>query len=229
MLPNAVAPMRCCCYRKGTNFQANHNRWNQVQSCTPVVVATAKVQIFKQITTLGQDFGFTHELLLLPQRYKFSSKSQQLLWHCKVYIVVVATAKVQIFKQITTNFYRGRYLNRCCCYRKGTNFQANHNDLLVIVVSFVLLLLPQRYKFSSKSQLNRVGDTGHLVVVATAKVQIFKQITTGNLDLPQVLQLLLLPQRYKFSSKSQQNNYTVAEYRCCCCYRKGTNFQANHN
>ena len=67
-------------------------------------------------------------LLLLPQRYKFSSKSQP------------EPERVAV-------------VNGCCCYRKGTNFQANHN-----------------YGDSHR----RAG----WVVVATAKVQIFKQITT---------------------------------------------------
>ena len=92
--------------------------------------------------------------------------------------VVVATAKVRIFKQITTTKYHFHLCKCCCCYRKGTNFQANHNCISVDVLS-------------------------DLVVVATAKVRIFKQITTIYC-LPRVT-------------------------RSCCCYRKGTNFQANHN
>ena len=120
----------------------------------PVVVATAKVQIFKQITTVSCLAVMTRWLLLLPQRYKFSSKSQQchlllgLQCCCCCYrkgtnfqanhnnsttfeignIVVVATAKVQIFKQITTSLHWDCNSKCCCCYRKGTNFQANHNS-----------------------------------------------------------------------------------------------------
>ena len=118
--------------------------------------------------------------------------------------VVVATAKVRIFKQITTyqRIYNDFY--RCCCYRKGTNFQANHNALYVVVARLS-------------------------VVVATAKVRIFKQITTCSRyqELPK--RLLLLPQRYEFSSKSQLWRQVLQKKRRCCCYRKGTNFQANHN
>ena len=42
-----------CCFRyhKGTDFQANHNIAELVQSSTAVVLDTTKVQIFKQITT----------------------------------------------------------------------------------------------------------------------------------------------------------------------------------
>ena len=118
--------------------------------------------------------------------------------------VVVATAKVQIFKQITTIFALPDVECRCCCYRKGTNFQANHNRL--------------RLQFQSP-----------LVVVATAKVQIFKQITTHKNKTSRKIELLLLPQRYKFSSKSQLFRCSITPGNGCCCYRKGTNFQANHN
>ena len=103
--PKAVAPMRtgsCCCYRKGTNFQANHNCKEQRNISKKVVVATAKVQIFKQITTIRLTTQLAQWLLLLPQRYKFSSKSQHPDVISARKRVVVATAKVQIFKQITT-------------------------------------------------------------------------------------------------------------------------------
>ena len=147
-----------------------------------VVVATAKVQIFKQITT-GRRYSKTVlRLLLLPQRYKFSSKSQHITWLIKILEVVVATAKVQIFKQITTIMYEEKIHRSCCCYRKGTNFQANHNGYLYRNVVLKLLLLPQRYKFSSKSQRHFASSVYCRVVVATAKVQIFKQITTARLE-----------------------------------------------
>ena len=194
-----------------------------------VVVATTKVQIFKQITTITRAIHALSRLLLLPQRYKFSSKSQQ---GCKSLRLTVG----------------------CCCYHKGTNFQANHNIRIVRKSVCVLLLLPQRYKFSSKSQPNGTFRCISCVVVATTKVQIFKQITTAvrahticvgcccyhkgtNFQANHNMRsawnieylLLLLPQRYKFSSKSQLNSYLDNAAAGCCCYHKGTNFQANHN
>ena len=117
-------------------------------------------------------------LLLLPQRYEFSSKSQLFSRLSSSITVVVATAKVRIFKQITTH-----------CGRSGCESR--------------LLLLPQRYEFSSKSQLHSRGDVNFYVVVATAKVRIFKQITTERTGIAPSARLLLLPQRYEFSSKSQ--------------------------
>ena len=41
----------CFRYHKGTDFQANHNRFNVVLALPFVVLDTTKVLIFKQITT----------------------------------------------------------------------------------------------------------------------------------------------------------------------------------
>ena len=143
----------CCCYHKGTYFQANHNRSSTKVFLKSVVVATTKVRIFKQITTVNQFSRNWLRLLLLPQRYVFSSKSQPYpcnmrkvhrccCYHKGTYFqanhntpkpkpaappVVVATTKVRIFKQITTNVGILIPLICCCCYHKGTYFQANHN------------------------------------------------------------------------------------------------------
>ena len=119
-------------------------------------------------------------------------------------LVVVATTKVRIFKQITTSRKNSKTSRRCCCYHKGTYFQANHN-----AKNYYHCSLP--------------------VVVATTKVRIFKQITTDKKRVARTSMLLLLPQRYVFSSKSQQLNGKVIHELGCCCYHKGTYFQANHN
>ena len=159
---------------------SSKSQLEQTDSFEPVVVvATTKVRIFKQITT---DDSFTYKaasLLLLPQRYVFSSKSQQ-------------------------NVKRGQEEMRCCCYHKGTYFQANHNKM--------------QAKTASLS-----------VVVATTKVRIFKQITTAMDRNRLHMSLLLLPQRYVFSSKSQRVVGIIINASSCCCYHKGTYFQANHN
>ena len=92
----------CCWYHKGTNFQANHN-WSVCAILLSDVVAdTTKVRIFKQITTNGLGWCYLYELLLIPQRYEFSSKSQPYLTMLVLNGVVADTTKVRIFKQITT-------------------------------------------------------------------------------------------------------------------------------
>ena len=85
-------------------------------------------------------------------------------------MVVVATTKVGIFKQITTTSGVGGNVSSCCCYHKGRNFQANHNR-----------------------QVEVPSSDG--VVVATTKVGIFKQITTKTYQAAHPDELLLLPQR----------------------------------
>ena len=147
-------------------------------SC-PVVADTTKVRIFKQITTSFQPILCQYLLLLIPQRYEFSSKSQPII-------------------------NRRFAVAGCCWYHKGTNFQANHNTPLIV---------PPRY----------------LVVADTTKVRIFKQITTKLTSCQYFILLLLIPQRYEFSSKSQLNHLILQLWNCCCWYHKGTNFQANHN
>ena len=123
-----VSANGCCWYHKGTNFQANHNIKKNILFHHCVVADTTKVRIFKQITTIRLRGYLYCKLLLIPQRYEFSSKSQ------------LADAKRPDYK-------------RCCWYHKGTNFQANHNLLILV-----------------RSVLHVVADT--------TKVRIFKQITT---------------------------------------------------
>ena len=117
-------------------------------------------------------------LLLIPQRYEFSSKSQLRGGDGLNGLVVADTTKVRIFKQITTGDDPQLYMTR-------------------------LLLIPQRYEFSSKSQRIRIKMISFLVVADTTKVRIFKQITTLSDARKFVSKLLLIPQRYEFSSKSQ--------------------------
>ena len=119
-------------------------------------------------------------------------------------MVVADTTKVRIFKQITT--WRSERVTYCCCcwYHKGTNFQANHN------LSWKMILI-------------------QCVVADTTKVRIFKQITTWYHTFVPEGVLLLIPQRYEFSSKSQLDTYHSDAKDGCCWYHKGTNFQANHN
>ena len=93
----------------------------------------------------------------------------------------------------------------------------------------MLLLLPQRYVFSSKSQLMITSLFNVVVVIATTKVRIFKQITTFSFHKCYCTKLLLLPQRYVFSSKSQRYRGSSLKTPSCYCYHKGTYFQANHN
>ena len=118
-----------------------------------VVADTTKVRIFKQITTQSNAENEESLLLLIPQRYEFSSKSQQVHFGQDTIDVVADTTKVRIFKQITTEDIQ----------------EIKENELL---------LIPQRYEFSSKSQPQPDDVVDDNVVADTTKVRIFKQITT---------------------------------------------------
>ena len=198
------ATRRCCWYHKGTIFQANHNALAIESLPAAVVVDTTKVRFFKQITTPALCISCISRLLLIPQRYDFSSKSQQ-------------------------HRYIHRCCRGCCWYHKGTIFQANHNKTELIIIWLMLLLIPQRYDFSSKSQHGGVYRTTGYRCCWYHKGTIF-QANHNDLSDDDILSLLLLiPQRYDFSSKSQQYSCCIDATLCCCWYHKGTIFQANHN
>ena len=80
----------------------------------------------------------------------------------------------------------------------------------------MLLLIPQRYEFSSKSQHGASTNATGSVVADTTKVRIFKQITTGLIKRVNAGKLLLIPQRYEFSSKSQHSLKPLGMSFGCC-------------
>ena len=135
-------------------FSSKSQQESSPISIRKVVADTTKVRIFKQITTLSNPPHARSELLLIPQRYEFSSKSQLVEVNLSALVVVADTTKVRIFKQITTVWRITLKKKRCCWYHKGTNFQANHN-----------IIQPSQHQLS--------------VVADTTKVRIFKQITTN--------------------------------------------------
>ena len=217
-------------YCKSTSFQANHNLKDGLILILQVVCDTAKVRVFKQITTklLRAESGI--KLFAILQKYEFSSKSQQerkerrcrpcCLRYCKstsfqanhnlvlilplMLLVVCDTAKVRVFKQITTKA------------------AANRTPALL----FAIL---QKYEFSSKSQHKLLSITMRAVVCDTAKVRVFKQITTYHGVYLSELKLFAILQKYEFSSKSQPNGPRTSPGSRCLRYCKSTSFQANHN
>ena len=92
----------------------------------------------------------------------------------------------------------------CACYCKDTHFEAIHNEPHWATI-----------------------DT--LIVLATAKIHILKQFTTGWSagNLCRVLCLLL--QRYTFWSNSQPHKAVSFGRGYCACYCKDTHFEAIHN
>ena len=119
-------------------------------------------------------------------------------------LVVCDTAKVRVFKQITTYSFIGYIVRGCLRYCKSTSFQANHNIGMMFCVNLT-------------------------VVCDTAKVRVFKQITTLTRKIVMISKLFAILQKYEFSSKSQQRILKQIHITSCLRYCKSTSFQANHN
>ena len=220
----------CLRYCKSTSFQANHNKNPQKYIGHVVVCDTAKVRVFKQITTPFRKYNFGLTLFAILQKYEFSSKSQ---------------LKALLMKRQTS----------CLRYCKSTSFQANHNRTPTNSALGLLFAILQKYEFSSKSQPFSLGEgeensclryckstsfqANHnyipriipelLVVCDTAKVRVFKQITTRCNNQLRHRVLFAILQKYEFSSKSQLSLFRCDTHLCCLRYCKSTSFQANHN
>ena len=93
----------------------------------------------------------------------------------------------------------------------------------------MLLLIPQRYEFSSKSQLIECTPWRVPCCCWYHKGTNFQANHNWKWLIDGWNTLLLIPQRYEFSSKSQRTVNWICHNTCCCWYHKGTNFQANHN
>ena len=222
--------LSCFRYHKSTDFQANHNTLRFLYSHLNVVLDTTKVQIFKQITTLYRSKRLPLKLFQIPQKYRFSSKSQLSSNSRQSDFVVLDTTKVQIFKQITTHITPRKSIKRCFRYHKSTDFQANHNSFWILVFRLCVVLDTTKVQiFKQITTAVAMGACRPLVVLDTTKVQIFKQITTDYVRTNKRVQLFQIPQKYRFSSKSQQPTTTSDTSSSCFRYHKSTDFQANHN
>ena len=169
----------CCCYHKGRNFQANHNIMDIELKQASVVVATTKVGIFKQITTSCKDKELFCSCCCYHKGRNFQANHNNPLVLQTTAFVVVATTKVGIFKQITTFVPVSDVFPGCCCYHKGRNFQANHNvKVLLVLTRLVVVATTKVGIFKQITTRRRTNEVGNMVVVATTKVGIFKQITT---------------------------------------------------
>ena len=195
-----------------------------------VVSNGSKVQIWKQITTVGTTM-FRHQSCF--QWFKGTNLKANHNGALRVSgsdFVVSNGSKVQIWKQITTCSIKNSETNELfpmvqrykfesksqlslvrlkpirCCFQwfKGTNLKANHN-------SFGGYYLVQ------------------FVVSNGSKVQIWKQITTDQWKMYEDAKLFPMVQRYKFESKSQLLKYVLLKALCCFQWFKGTNLKANHN
>ena len=103
LITRVLHVMSCYCYHKGTYFQANHNHHLYRCDRHDVVIATTKVRIFKQITTVELEFCSISSCYCYHKGTYFQA-NHNIGSSLTVYSnVVIATTKVRIFKQITTS------------------------------------------------------------------------------------------------------------------------------
>ena len=95
--------------------------------------------------------------------------------------------------------------------------------------SFRLFQIPQRYRFSSKSQQNVDEVLSRFSCFRYHKGTDFQANHNIVPAIMQGLSLFQIPQRYRFSSKSQLSYNDRYLNLSCFRYHKGTDFQANHN
>ena len=100
--------MSCFRYHKGTDFQANHNTAVSSAQLQIVVLDTTKVQIFKQITTQGDDPIIYMRCFRYHKGTDFQANHNIGKANIICWVVVLDTTKVQIFKQITTQAQKNR-------------------------------------------------------------------------------------------------------------------------
>ena len=194
-----------------------------------VVVDTTKVRIFKQITTRNNKRNIFFCCCWYHKGTNFQANHNGSRGGTGSGFVVVDTTKVRIFKQITTKRVLQFPQLGCCWYHKGTNFQANHNQMRKRMYYIMLLLIPQRYEFSSKSQPANGTSANVLCCCWYHKGTNFQANHNSCIQSIFNKGLLLISQRYEFSSKSQPPIAIAPKSVSCCWYHKGTNFQANHN
>ena len=159
-------------------FESNSQPVNGGDVAMEVAISDAKIQIWKQFTTHDcLVFGLV-KLQYPMQRYKFESNSQLmivwfLVWlscniRCKdtnlkaihnvprLFIcqsrVAISDAKIQIWKQFTTDLLYYVQVGSCNIRCKDTNLKAIHNRKIWVVAKVKLQYPMQRYKFESNSQ-----------------------------------------------------------------------------
>ena len=198
-----------------------------------IVLATAKIHILKQFTTKFLGVRLNSLLCLLLQRYTFWSNSQRSAppngsrWYCACYCkdthfeaihnlwnkgatleaIVLATAKIHILKQFTTELER--YIHMCglCLLLQRYTFWSNSQPVRQLSTSAAYCAC---YCKDTHFEAIHNAESGRkrrsTIVLATAKIHILKQFTTYLSEVGSSLVLCLLLQRYTFWSNSQPPN-----------------------
>ena len=150
--------------------------------------------------------------------------------HTKITIVVFYTAKIQNWKQFTTEgvFYRG-FCELCFTLQR---YKIESNSQLCTSFSDKALCCVLHCK---DTKLKAIHNTSELcqrkdgVVFYTAKIQNWKQFTTISAEDVAAAGLCFTLQRYKIESNSQQVSQKTFLLVCCVLHCKDTKLKAIHN
>ena len=272
---------RLCLLLQRYTFWSNSQHKAIIKFTKVIVLATAKIHILKQFTTRLWIFTIRILLCLLLQRYTFWSNSQHKGFsyltrvNCACYckdthfeaihnlihvllvkmIIVLATAKIHILKQFTTNPDKIQNSVRLCLLLQRYTFWSNSQRYRNVIVLKKIVLATAKIhilkQFTTRKRTEwieiycacyckdthfeaihngrQIGDYSLHIVLATAKIHILKQFTTQQAVQQSSPTLCLLLQRYTFWSNSQQVRAVEPHGADCACYCKDTHFEAIHN
>ena len=117
----------CACYCKDTHFEAIHNFDFCVDFRLCIVLATAKIHILKQFTTLLICLSRSTYCACYCKDTHFEAIHNSVKKQMRPASIVLATAKIHILKQFTTDRLQYHRKKNCACYCKDTHFEAIHN------------------------------------------------------------------------------------------------------
>ena len=245
-----------CLLLQRYTFWSNSQQRKWRISIISIVLATAKIHILKQFTTVGWCATRCDVLCLLLQRYTFWSNSQPqqssgVSWRdcacyckdthfeaihnvneCVVYnkVIVLATAKIHILKQFTTKWSAISTMTKLCLLLQRYTFWSNSQlTSAAALLAWYCACYCKDTHFEAIHNKKVARISVDVIVLATAKIHILKQFTTKPFRQRVHLVLCLLLQRYTFWSNSQQKTVVTDLGRYCACYCKDTHFEAIHN
>ena len=112
---------------KDTNLKANHNISAKIDNSTMSVCDSAKILIWKQITTRKKLLRQSSKCMWLCKDTNLKANHNTSIPFCSDCFSVCDSAKILIWKQITTRKYRQLLISKCMWLCKDTNLKANHN------------------------------------------------------------------------------------------------------
>ena len=246
----------CVSHCKDTKLKAIHNYREVCPIQADVVFHTAKIQNWKQFTTVVAALYADNMLCFTLQRYKIESNSQQdsffsenrrgCVSHCKdtklkaihntfalrqiTALVVFHTAKIQNWKQFTTHGSKGRTCQPLCFTLQRYKIESNSQRKPSVkrqANGCVSHCKDTKLKAIHNYWTYRVAKAE--VVFHTAKIQNWKQFTTYVHDLRIGTMLCFTLQRYKIESNSQHILIFYFFIFCCVSHCKDTKLKAIHN